>query len=267
MPAVNYDELARFYDALVTDRSDIPYFRDLARRARGPVAEFMAGSGRVSVPIAEDGVDLTCVDSSRAMLERLRKKLVARGTQAKLVWGDVTSVDLGTRFVLIFIAFHSFEELASDSERRACLENVLRHLHPAGRFVCTTHDIPTRLRGVGPGKGGMWRFTDPESHRGLTLSLETTCDEETGVVQGEEALSFDNDDEPFLRLPVRFRLIRPDAFTRLAHDAGFIVESVRADYTAAKYAEGQCRTAVWTLCPESVKMSSAPCAPAASRAR
>src|SRR5713101_2483364 len=45
MPAVNYEELARFYDALVTDDSDLPYFRDLARQADGPVAEFMAQEG------------------------------------------------------------------------------------------------------------------------------------------------------------------------------------------------------------------------------
>jgi len=131
MPAVNYEELARFYDALVTDDSDLPYFRDLARQADGPVAEFMAGSGRLSVPIAEDGIDLTCVDSSQEMLSLLREKLVARGARARVVCGDVTRVELGTQFTLIFIAFHSFEELASDTERQACLENVLRHLTQA----------------------------------------------------------------------------------------------------------------------------------------
>jgi len=83
----------------------------------------------------------------------------------------------------------------------------------------------------------------------VTLSLETEYDDTTGVVQGEEALSFANDDVPFLRLPLRFRLIRPEAFSRLADEAGFIVKSVRADFTTTEYREGQCRTAVWTLCP------------------
>ena len=36
-------------------------------------------------------------------------------------------------------------------------------------------------------------------------------------------------------------------FSRLAEEAGFMVESVRADFTATEYSEGQCRTAVWTL--------------------
>jgi methyltransferase family protein len=186
------------------------------------------------------------------MLSLLREKLATRGTRAQVVCGDVTKVALRTQFKLIFIAFHSFEELASDMDRQACLENVLRHLQAGGRFVCTTHDVPSRLASVGPGKGSRWRFRDPQSQREVTLSLETEYDDNTGVVQGEEALSFAKEDVPFLRLPLRFRLIHPDAFSRLADEAGFSVESVRGDFTTTEYREGQCRTAVWTLCPRAV---------------
>ena len=250
MPAVDYDKLAPYYDLLVTDESDVAYFRGLARRAEGPVAEFMAGSGRLAVPLAEDGVDITCVDSSAGMLSLLQEKLVSRGVRAKTVCGDVTRVDLGAQFAMIFIAFHSFEELIPDADRRACLENVLRHLRTDGRFVCTTHDVPSRLATVGPGKGGRWRVMDPRSQRELTLSLETTYDERTEVVHGEEVVSLaGQEDSPILRLPMRFRLIRPDAFARLADEAGLAVESVQADFTSRPYQEGQCCTAVWMLRP------------------
>jgi hypothetical protein len=79
--------------------------------------------------------------------------------------------------------------------------------------------------------------------------LETSYDHQTGIVRGEEVLSFANEEVPFLRLPIQFRLIRPDVFAHLADEAGFIVESVNADFTRAPYREGQCRTAVWTLLP------------------
>jgi SAM-dependent methyltransferase len=249
VPALDYNKLAYYYDALVTDQSDLAYFRGLARNANGPVAEFMAGSGRLSVPIAHDGTDMTCVDTSQEMLALLGEKLVATGARARCVCGDITRVDLGTQFALIFIAFHSFEELASDADRCACLENVMRHLRGDGCFVCTTHDVPSRLATVGPGKGSRWVFRDPHSQRELTLSLETTYDDQTGIVHGEEALSFADEDAPFLRLPLLFRLIRPDEFVRLAGEAGFVVESVHADFTTAPYREGQCRTAVWKLVP------------------
>jgi len=119
--------------------------------------------------------------------------LAVIGARARVVCGDITRVEPGRQFVLIFIAFHSFEELASDHERRDCPEHVRRHLQIGGRFVCTTHDIPTRMAGVGPGRRDRWRPTDPQSGRELTLELETECDDSTGVVQGEEALAFQED--------------------------------------------------------------------------
>ena len=44
MPAADYELLARFYDGLVTDTSDIPFFLDRSQEASGPVLELMAGS-------------------------------------------------------------------------------------------------------------------------------------------------------------------------------------------------------------------------------
>ena len=64
-------------------------------------------------------------------------------------------------------------------------------------------------------------------------------DARTGIVRGEEALSFADENAPFLCLPLLFRLIRPAEFVRLAGDAGFVVEPVHADFTTAPYRESQ----------------------------
>ena len=212
----------------------------------------MAGSGRLSAPIAGDGVDLTCVDSSRNMLSRPAGEAGCSGrARARVVCGDVTRIDLGTRFKLIFIAFHSFEELASDTERRACLENVLPPSRRRGAgSSARPHDVATRLAGVGPGKGGRWRFEDPESGRELTLSVETACDETTGIVRGEETIAFADEDVPFLRLPLRFRLIRPDEFRSSRARYG-VRRRVRAGrlHTDGVRGRASAARAVWSLLP------------------
>src|SRR5262245_16625869 len=102
MPAVDYGRLAPLYDALVTDTSDLRIFREAARRVGGPVVELMAGTGRLSVPLAEDGVHLTCVDSSPAMLAVLEAKLAARGARARIIRCDVRNLSLPECFELMF---------------------------------------------------------------------------------------------------------------------------------------------------------------------
>jgi len=250
MAALDYSRLASLYDALVSERADLEFFLNAAREAGAPVAEFMAGTGRLAVPLSEAGIDITCVDSSPEMLRVLEGKVAAKGLRPVIVCEDVTRVSLGSRFGLVFIAFHSFEELLTEKDQRACLDAARRHLRPEGRFIVTLHDIPTRRATVGPGKGGGRRFVDPISGREIVLTLETVYDGATGIVQGTESFSYGGDPAPFLSIPLRFRLVRASLFRQLAREAGFLVDSVHADFTDTEYREGRSQTAVWTLRPQ-----------------
>ena len=74
------DALARLYDVdLVEDPGDLDLYLALAARAEGPVLELAAGTGRLAVPLAEAGHDVTAVDLDPAMLARLRRRTRAAG--------------------------------------------------------------------------------------------------------------------------------------------------------------------------------------------
>jgi ubiquinone/menaquinone biosynthesis C-methylase UbiE len=101
---MDYDRVAHLYDAYVQTEVDIPFFLEEAKKTGGPVLELMGGTGRVSLPLLEAGIDLTCVDSSAGMLEVFRGKLRERGLSAELIEADVYNLSLGGRFDLIFIS-------------------------------------------------------------------------------------------------------------------------------------------------------------------
>lgn len=247
MPAVDYEQLASFYDVLVTAGDDVSFFVDLSRQAEGPVIELMAGSGRVSVPVAAAGVDLTCVDSSPAMLEILRRKLMARGLRAKLVQQDVARLELRPCFLLAFLAFHAFEELTEDAERQGLMRGAFRHLLPGGRFVCTLHDPQVRLRDVGPGRDRTWPLAAPEDGRELRLCLSTWFDEGRSLVHGRQRIEDPSTGETLLDLPLRFRLTGSDEFRALAEACGFAVEALHGTYDGEPYAPGRSSSMVWVL--------------------
>ena len=49
-----YEGFAPVYDAWAADMTeDVDFYVDLAREAEGPVIELAAGSGRISIPIAQ----------------------------------------------------------------------------------------------------------------------------------------------------------------------------------------------------------------------
>src|SRR5512136_1779589 len=97
---IDYDGIAEIYDLYATADYDIPFFVSEVEKARGPVLELMAGTGRVSVPLLEAGAALTCVDGSRGMLEVLSRKLARRNLHAEIHHMDARELDLPSRFAL-----------------------------------------------------------------------------------------------------------------------------------------------------------------------
>lgn len=132
-----YDAFAPTYDLEYgTTRVDLDFYVGLTRSAQPPVLELACGTGRVTIPIAQSGVPVTGVDSSREMLARARAKLDAEGPlPVSLVEGDMRTFALEERFGLAIIPGRSFLHLLTPEDHVAALRNVYRHLVPGGRLA------------------------------------------------------------------------------------------------------------------------------------
>ena len=110
---------------------------DLA--AGGAVLELGVGTGRLALPIADRGLDVTGLDASSAMLDVLRAKPGAE--RLTLVEGDMACPDPSRTgladgsFSLVLIGFNTLFNLTSEAAQVACVTHVARLLRPGGRFV------------------------------------------------------------------------------------------------------------------------------------
>src|SRR5512138_2813426 len=113
MKTNDYDPIASLYDIYVPATFDIDFFLNETKKSTGEVLELMSGTGRVSIPLLEAGVKLTCVDISSESNAVLRKKLSQKGLQADVYDMDVCALDLPKQFSMVIIPFHSFAHLVS----------------------------------------------------------------------------------------------------------------------------------------------------------
>jgi SAM-dependent methyltransferase len=80
--------LARLYDLdLAEDPGDLDLYLALAARSGGPIMELAVGTGRVAVPLALAGHEVTGIDRDPAMLERARRAWAAARTRGKAAVG------------------------------------------------------------------------------------------------------------------------------------------------------------------------------------
>ncbi len=249
MPAMEYDRVAHLYDAYVQTDFDVPFFVKEAQKSHGPVLEPTAGTGRVSLPLLRAGIDLTCVDSSAAMLDILRDRLRTEELSAEVICADMCNLSLDKRFALIFIPFHSFAELTDPAQQRQALQAIRAHLSPTGRFICTLHNPPVRLKWVTGQRGKLGDFPLPEGNI-LTVSSAETYDAVSECVDGTqfyEVRGWDGAILASMDVDLHFRLHSHYDFQSLVEAAGFVPVHLYGDYAYGPFEPETSPVMIWVL--------------------
>lgn len=133
--------LAEFYDVMYASRSqrDLNFFIDYSKKAKGRTLELGCGTGRVLIPTAIAGCEITGLDLSPYMLRKCREKLTKQPKEVerrvKLMHGNMTDFQTGEVYSLVTIPFRPFQLLTSVEEQKACLNCVNKHLAPHGLLI------------------------------------------------------------------------------------------------------------------------------------
>jgi SAM-dependent methyltransferase len=131
--AAGYDRrhAARFAEAEAT----ADFVAGLLEGGKGRVLELGIGTGRLALPLAARGLDVSGIDASPAMVERLGAK--PGGDTVPVVVGDFADVRslVEGPFDLVLLAFNSLFELPDQDAQCRCFAGVAARLAPGGRFV------------------------------------------------------------------------------------------------------------------------------------
>ena len=137
--AAHYEDPAYYEKTYRRRVDDVRYYADLATAVGGPVLEYGCGNGRITLAIANRGVDIVGVDLSAAMLADLRRRLEAEPAEARarvtLRRGDMRAVRLRRRFPLVICPFNALLHLYTREDVERFLARTREHLTPRGELV------------------------------------------------------------------------------------------------------------------------------------
>ena len=123
------------YDKMNAFSFDLEFYRSWCERGGGSVLELCCGTGRLTIPLKQAGIDIQGLDLCDTMLDRARRKADAAGVQIEFRKGDIREFDLGRRFRTVFIPFNSLQHTYSIRDLERVFANVKRHLEPRGQFL------------------------------------------------------------------------------------------------------------------------------------
>jgi ubiquinone/menaquinone biosynthesis C-methylase UbiE len=154
-----YDRFAPQYDKRIAffERLLFAGGREwVCSRARGEVLEIAVGTGR-NLALYPDGVTLTGIELSPAMLAIARRRAEAAGTEADLRVGDAESLEFDDESfdsVVVTLA------LCTIPDDRKAIAEIARVLRPGGRLLFLEH-VRSESLVVRVGQ----RLLDPLAHR------------------------------------------------------------------------------------------------------
>ena len=127
---------AKIYDGLNNFLTDLQFYKDwMPKVENAEILELCCGSGRLTIPLAKEGLKIVGVDNSKSMLEQAKIKAKNEKLEICFVEADVRNLDLSNKFEVVFIPFNSIHHLYHNQDLFDTLKVVNKHLKNDGIFI------------------------------------------------------------------------------------------------------------------------------------
>jgi SAM-dependent methyltransferase len=125
-------------------RSDLPLYKAVIQRQRGPALDVGCGTGRCLLDYLAAGLDVDGVDVSPEMLAvcRAKAKALKIDLRGRLHAQPMERMSLPRRYATIFVPSRSFQLLTDPADARAALARFHDHLTPGGVLVMSFSTQP-----------------------------------------------------------------------------------------------------------------------------
>ncbi|HIE57968.1 MAG TPA: class I SAM-dependent methyltransferase [Anaerolineales bacterium] len=215
---------------------DLPFWRTLARWQGDPVLELGCGTGRVLLPLAQDGRIVYGIDNSPAMLSFLQQR-IPDGLHSKihLREADITNFQFKTRFRLVFLPCNTYSAFDTPG-RAAILEHSFQHLQPGGVFAISTPN-PNLLQALQTNEDAEIEtiFTHPETGNPVQVSNNWVREDEVIRMNWHYDHIYPDGKVERLTASTRHYLSTMETYITEFIAAGFTIQATYRNFETGKY--------------------------------
>jgi|LGVF01.2.fsa_nt_gb SAM-dependent methyltransferase len=142
--------IAEIYDKQVNHTQDVDFIKNLAlSNSCFRILEPFCGTGRILIPLAQCGLDLTGIDGSKVMVQKLIEKLQLKSNEIlhkpNIICSNALDYKWETNYDLIILGANSFFELATLDEQEKLMTKAYDSLKDGGYLFIDNDNIENEL--------------------------------------------------------------------------------------------------------------------------
>ena len=233
--ANDYDIVSGLYDHYAQFDFDIDFYLNRYSNFNGNVLELMAGSGRLSIPLLKNGINLDCVDLSGGLLEKLKCKIAADGLESKTYRQNICALQLSDKYDSVIIACNSLSEIVGKENRRKVFCSVYDLLSKKGEFVITLHNPSVRRKTITGAITHVKTFKVENEQVSFSMASNEDAENVVDVYQFYETYDKSGNLVNKKLINLKFELINKSEIEKELLSAGFAVKEVYGNFDMSNY--------------------------------
>ncbi len=125
-----------FYDEVNCQKNDdIIFYLNECRKIRGTICDVCCGTGRVTIPLAQNGINIKGFDQSPSMIDEAKEKSIDANINVDLKVADLLNYSCKEKFDGVICTFNSLQYFYTNEEIGCAFTNIKKLLYEDGYFI------------------------------------------------------------------------------------------------------------------------------------
>ncbi len=213
---------------------DIPFYIAQAMKCGGPILELACGTGRITIPLARQGFDITGLDISEGMLKVAREKAERENLSCTFLKADCREFSIPGKFNLIFIPFNSIAHIHDRTSFEALCQAVKNHFTSDGHFLIDIFNPKLEILMSDPNKRfAVAEYENPYGHEMVTITENNVYDKETQINHIKWYYKIGKRDE--FAVELNMRIYYPQELDNMLYYNGFEIVEKLGDFDGTPF--------------------------------